>query len=362
MLGSTDVTDPNQTLQGILGSGTLDPTEALELFRQVLDQISAAHERNKLHLSLQPRSIRLVATEDGVETEVRGFGRKRSRVALYYAAPEVNTAPHERCDVYSLGAILYEMVVGEKHAIPGGRIDALRAARHDPMSMMRLAPNVPAHVLLACLRALEPNPAGRYATAREFGQALFGDYAPTDVRERVSPTLRQLGRRLGTVAVMLVGFFVLCASAVGVSATYGVHTIDNARSLTELRSRAFSSSLAATQGPVVDSLIAAGAEPEPLTEAQTRFVEASDPSEAHAAAETLYRLIEQASGEISDEDILARRTVDDRVQPLANSRRAYDDAVDNLNRVATSATGALAHRLSMVDSWSPPSPSIPTPR
>ena len=348
-MGSAETTDINHTLQGILEDGVVECHEALALFRYVLDQVAVAHGNGKLHLALQPRSIHLVARGDDVVPEVRGYGKERSRSAKHYAAPEVDTHPDARCDVYALGAILYEMVLGEKATVLGGRIDRLRAARHDPVSLMQLAPQVPPHVLLACLRAMEHYPDARFTEAQEFGEALFGDYEPPALPARVLPALRDIARTARMGMVMVVGAAVVVLMTVAVIATYGVNRIEDARSLAELRSHAFANALSLAHAPVVDALVSAGAEPGPLREAQARFAGATDTAEVHAAGETLYRLIEQASTQVGQEDLLARREVDDRIRPLANSRQAYDRAVEDLHRVAASSPGSLAHWLSLVD-------------
>src|SRR5262249_13703068 len=82
-----------------------------------------------------------------------------------YMAPEQlrGERSDRRCDIYSAGVLLWELVTGPTRG----------AARRSP-TVSRAISDV-------CLRALQPDPAGRYATAADFAQALREAAARSDI-------------------------------------------------------------------------------------------------------------------------------------------------------------------------------------
>jgi PAS domain S-box-containing protein len=90
-----------------------------------------------------------------------------------------------RTDVYGLGAILYEVLTGRPPFVgpTGGEVLA-RAAAGDPEPPGRLAPDVPAELEAACLRALAKEPADRFASPGELADAVQRWLADSAERSR----------------------------------------------------------------------------------------------------------------------------------------------------------------------------------
>jgi serine/threonine-protein kinase len=117
---------PGRTLRDLMRDETpMKPARALELLAQVLVALSAAHAAHLIHRDIKPENV--LITPDG-EVKVADFGLARAVSAattatggtligtVSYLAPEivVNEGADARSDVYACGAMLYEMLTGEK--------------------------------------------------------------------------------------------------------------------------------------------------------------------------------------------------------------------------------------------------------
>ncbi len=94
-----------------------------------------------------------------------------------YMAPEQVDAKGQALsaavDVYSLGAILYELLTGRPPLVAGSIESALAIlASDDPIPPRRLQPNVPRDLETICLKCLEKQPGRRYASAAELADDL----------------------------------------------------------------------------------------------------------------------------------------------------------------------------------------------
>ncbi|MGD0812154.1 MAG: serine/threonine-protein kinase [Verrucomicrobiota bacterium] len=162
----------------------LPEAEALALAGRLCEPMQYLHDRGILHRDLKPENIMLC--NDGT-LRLMDFGIARLASARrmtfigfapgtpHYMAPErVNGKRGDpRTDIYSLGAVLYEMLTG---VIPfnDGDITAILNARvtGDPESLRRLNPKISPHAEEIVLRAMERDPDKRYPTAAALKAAL----------------------------------------------------------------------------------------------------------------------------------------------------------------------------------------------
>jgi serine/threonine-protein kinase len=160
--------------------------DALQIAREAARALEYAHQHGIVHRDIKPENILL--TRDG-STLVADFGIARALVGddqltqtgmvigtPAYMSPEQASGDKgidARTDVYSLAAVLYEMLAGEA-PYTGPTAQAIIAKRlMDPVpSVRRVRPNVPAGVDQAIQRALAPVAADRFATAGDFARAL----------------------------------------------------------------------------------------------------------------------------------------------------------------------------------------------
>jgi serine/threonine-protein kinase len=189
--------------QEIRKGGPLPRERLLELAQQVGDALATAHVAGVIHRDLKPEN--LLITENG-HVKLADFGIARVPNADLtkegqflgtpcYSAPETLRSGEysEQSDLFSFGAVMYEAASGER-AFPG--TEAMAVA-HAVMSGSPVPPSeanrgaaIPSTVDTAILRALEKNPARRYASARTFVSALREAYEgrkpPTAARKRKS--------------------------------------------------------------------------------------------------------------------------------------------------------------------------------
>jgi hypothetical protein len=163
--------------------------EAVRIAAAVGGALAYAHERHVVHRDLKPENILLhagqpVIADFGIALAVSNAGGPRitqtglSLGTPAYMSPEQATGDRAidgRTDVYSLGAVLYEMLVGDPpHAAGTAQAIIAKVLTERAPNVRTLRPSVPEHVARSIQKALEKLPADRFATASEFADALRG--------------------------------------------------------------------------------------------------------------------------------------------------------------------------------------------
>jgi serine/threonine-protein kinase len=152
-------------------SAKLSVHRSLDLGVQIADALATVHQAGLTHRDLKPENILI---DGDVGAKVTDFGIAYSddgapRLTLTgmslgtdgYMPPEQSEgrSVDERCDIYSLGVVLYEMLNG---TLPRGRID----------QMVSHCPGLPDGVCATLVRALQPDREKRIATMLEFREEL----------------------------------------------------------------------------------------------------------------------------------------------------------------------------------------------
>ncbi|HEX7025182.1 MAG TPA: serine/threonine-protein kinase, partial [Gemmatimonadales bacterium] len=165
----------------------LPVADAVRLLREVADALAYAHRQGLVHRDIKPDNILLshghaVVTDFGIAravSEAGGTTLTATGMAIgtpAYMSPEQATGEahiDQRADIYSLGALAYEMLAGEP-PFRGSTAQALIAAQltRTPTALTESRPAVPAGLAAVIHRCLEKRPADRFQTAEELMAAL----------------------------------------------------------------------------------------------------------------------------------------------------------------------------------------------
>ena len=161
--------------------------DALRIAREVADALGDAHAHGIVHRDIKPENILLqgghaVVADFGIALAVQSAGGHRitqtglSLGTPQYMSPEQAMGERTvdaRSDIYSLGAVTYEMLVGDP-PFSGSTVQAIvaRVLTERPTAPTALRDTIPPSVERAVLRALNKLPADRFATAEKFADAL----------------------------------------------------------------------------------------------------------------------------------------------------------------------------------------------
>jgi serine/threonine-protein kinase len=205
--------------------------EAVRIAREVADALDYAHRHGVIHRDIKPENIllhdgRALVADFGIALAVsRSDGGTRmtetgmSLGTPHYMSPEQAMGEREitaKSDVYALGCVVYEMLVGEPpFAGPTAQAIIARVLTEEPRSLTLQRRTIPPHVEAAVQKALAKLPADRFGSAAQFGDALanpaFGATAVTAATAGRSPRRRRWSALTAVTAASAVLFAVLAA-------------------------------------------------------------------------------------------------------------------------------------------------------
>jgi serine/threonine-protein kinase len=224
--------------QRINRDGALAPQEAIAYAIEIARGLSMAHARNMVHRDIKPQNILIDAegraklTDFGISRQLEQDGMTATGRVLGttdYVAPEqaMGRKVDPRTDIYSLGVVLYEMLIGQVPFSADSQVGvAMKHVNEELPDVQRRRPEVSAAVALVVERSTAKDPNERYqqvgemiddlSTALEVEAARAGSTTgeATSVLDAVPPPKRKLpgrGRRswAAIVGLLLVAGAVL---------------------------------------------------------------------------------------------------------------------------------------------------------
>ncbi len=201
-----ELVDGSSLKELIVSEGAWEPKRAVRLIEGIVSALALAHREGIVHRDLKPQNIMVSRDSDGNEIpKLLDFGIAKTfeptSPALtstgmvlgtphYMSAEQAKGQPADRrSDLYALGVILYEMLVGrvpfDDTSIPQILIKHLSEAPKPPTAMGAI---IPAELEAVVLRCLEKEPDNRYQSAEELMSAL--DTVPdTPMQDVALPTI-----------------------------------------------------------------------------------------------------------------------------------------------------------------------------
>jgi tRNA A-37 threonylcarbamoyl transferase component Bud32 len=203
---SMDLVD-GRDLATLITEGPLSPQRAARYVKIIAEAIHFAHQRGTLHRDLKPQNVLIDAAD---QPRITDFGLAKimkddsqltqSGVIMgspSYMPPEQAASRHgdigPASDVYSLGAMLYELLTGRPPFRGATAMATLREVlESEPTAPRRLKADIPPDLETICLKCLEKSPTARYPTARALAEELDRFLKGEPIQARPASAVRKV--------------------------------------------------------------------------------------------------------------------------------------------------------------------------
>ena len=215
---------------------------AAEIVRDVSLAVHSAHEQEVIHRDIKPQNVlmdrqgRPHVTDFGLAKTFQAERKDAATITVSgvilgtpaYMSPEQASGGKRRLDartdIYSLGAILYECLVGHPPFHKGSSIDiVMQVLKSEPVPPSEAARTpVPKDLEIICQRAMEKEPARRYQTAKALAQDLDRWLQGEPILARPQSTIYRLQKKIrnnpvvvSAVAAAVVALFAVLVISLG---------------------------------------------------------------------------------------------------------------------------------------------------
>jgi serine/threonine protein kinase len=199
------------TLAARLAQGPMTPDEAITCASQIAEGLAFAHRAGIVHRDLKPANVMLTRTgakllDFGLAKVASGVAESPTATALTVHGEILGTLPYmspeqlqghdvdARADIFAFGAMLHEMVTGQRAFTGSSQASLIGAILHfEPPRVTRVAPGAPPALDRLVAVCLAKDPADRWSSASDVLLQLKGLAESTTVDERVAPGPRTAG-------------------------------------------------------------------------------------------------------------------------------------------------------------------------
>lgn len=210
--------DGESLRERIVRESQLPVADAVRIAAEVAGALDYAHRHGVIHRDVKPENIllhdgRAVVADFGIAMEPSRGDCRITETGVFlgtpaYMSPEQalgERALDARSDVYSVGALLYEMLTGSPPCTgESAQATMARVITHTPAPPSRARKNVPPYVDAAVLKALQKKPSDRFTSAGELQMAL---------EDGVGTSMRRIPVSAARVIVAAGVLIILAASA-----------------------------------------------------------------------------------------------------------------------------------------------------
>jgi len=185
------------------------PEFAARLVATLAEAVQYAHEQGIVHRDLKPANV-LLATDGTPKITDFGLAKLATSESNYtrtgdimgtpsYMAPEQASGVTKQigpaCDIYALGAILYELLTGRPPFQGSEPLETVMLVlSDDPVAPRRLVPRVPRDLETICLKCLEKSPRRRYSSAAELAADLYRFLSGAPIVARPVSVIERAGK------------------------------------------------------------------------------------------------------------------------------------------------------------------------
>ena len=191
--------------------------DAVRIAGEVAGALDYAHRHGIIHRDIKPENVllhdgRALVADFGIALAATSAGHRMTETGMslgtpHYMSPEQAMGDREltpRSDIYALGAMTYEMLLGEPPFTgPTAQSIVAKVMTEKPAALIPRRDRIPPHVEDAVLTALEKLPADRFGSAAEFAAALDAPAPAGAARSGIRP--RSAAARTRRPWVMLAG-------------------------------------------------------------------------------------------------------------------------------------------------------------
>ncbi|MCI0356963.1 MAG: protein kinase [Planctomycetaceae bacterium] len=230
------------SLADLVRENPLPPRRAAEFVQTIAETMQFAHQKGIVHRDLKPSNVLVDAQERPLITDFGLAKHQEDESQLTVSGAVIGTPsymPPEQAegkgsligpqsDLYSLGAILYELVTGRPPFRAASPFETIRQVIQDePLSPRLVNPGVPRDLETICLKCLQKDPARRYATSQDLADELTRYLRGEPILARpISPLARfwRLCRRYPVASAAIATAALLLITTALVSTTLSIVT------------------------------------------------------------------------------------------------------------------------------------------